>query len=252
MSTVAIAKGSQNAFVSPPNSTGTPVTINSAVTLTATAGQTASGGTRTLNMVLRNAANPNGFSGSNTYSVAAVGGVQVINVSVTVTVPVGKYGTFAVVATSTVSFTDGPASGSGDTCVTVVENGKAASKLGITMDSVKTVRRHDLVNMDVEIRNNGQSDADLTVDVFPVVFRSERTPGKVASVAERWGFANHGDEIVAQAKRVIKSGGAETFPFSVLADGPIGSSSEHVFRITGNLDGEDIDVCVGTGYSIAQ
>jgi hypothetical protein len=88
--------------------------------------------------------------------------------------------------------------------------------------------------------------------MIPVVFGGESPRGELASVTRPWGFVNHGEKVVMQEQRTIPSGDADTFPFSVLADGEIGSSSEYVFRITGTLDGEAIDVCVGTGYSIKE
>ena len=252
MSTVTVAKGSQNVFVAAPNTAGTAVPITSVVTLTPASGQSSVAGTYTLTMVLKNAANPNGFTGSNTYSVTASSGVQAINVTVTTTVPAGKYGTFAATATTTVSFTDGSVVGTGDTCATLVAKESASSKLGITKDSVKTVRRNELVNMDIEIKNNGQSDAELTIEVVPVVLEGGSMPEKLADVVETWGFTNHREKIVMQAQGTIEPGNATAFPFSVLADGEIGSSAEYIFRITGTLDGEEIDACVGTGYSIKE
>ena len=252
MSTVSVAKGMPSIVVAPPNASGTPVTVTSQVTLTPAAGQSSVAGTYTLTMFLKNAANPNGFSGSKTYNVVASSGIQAINVAVTATVPAGKYGTFAVTATTTVSFTDGNVVGSGDTCATVVAKDSATARLCITKDSVKTVRRHDLVNLDIEIKNNGHSDAQLTVEVAPVVLDGESMPEKLADVVETWGFTHHREKIVMQARETIEPGNATAFPFTVLADGEIGSSAEYIFRITGTLDGEVIDACVGTGFSITE
>jgi hypothetical protein len=184
--------------------------------------------------------------------VVASSGIQAINVAVTATVPAGKYGTFTVTATTTVTFTDGNVVGNGDTCATVVAKDSATARLCITKDSVKTVRRDDLVNMDIEIKNNGHSDAELTIEVVPVVLDGGGMPEKLADVVETWGFTHHREKIVMQAQETIEPGNSSVFPFTVLADGEIGSSAEYIFRITGTLDGEAIDACVGTGYSITE
>jgi hypothetical protein len=250
VSTVAIAKGSQAIFVAPPNAGGTPAVISSTVTLTPAAGATPIAGTYTLTLTLKNAANPNGFTGSHTYTVTATSGVQVVVVSVTVNVPTGKFGTFAVTGTTSVTFTDGVASAIGDTCATIVETASASAKLGISKDSVKIVKRYESVNMDIRIKNNGESDADLTVEAIPVVLGVAGKSGNLLAAVEKGSMTSHGEKVVMHEQRTILSGDADTFPFAVPADGEIGSSSEYVFRITGTLDGEAIDVCVGTGYSI--
>jgi hypothetical protein len=140
--------------------------------------------------------------------------------------------------------------GIGDTCATIVAKDSAFSNLKITKDSVKTVRRFDLVNMDIGIKNDGQSDAELTIEAVPVVIEGGTKSEESADVLETWGFVKNREKIVMKAQGTIKPGQATAFPFSVSADGEIGSSSEYIFRITGTLDGEAIDACVGTGYSI--
>lgn len=253
--TVTLAKGCQSYFVAPPNYSGTKVTINSAVTATAASGGQVYGGLfhpYMLTLTLSNAANPAGFSGSNTYFLNSATGTQSKGVAVDVTVGAGKYGTFNVTGSTTVDFSGGSVTGKGDTLVSVVEPKSAASKLKITKESVKVAKHHDSVNLDIKIKNKGNSDANLTVTMVAMPQGGKRAPARAARVGKS--FRSHAQfgRFMTQTRKSVAPGEEEIFSFSDTADGSVGSSVEYAYHITGTLDRESIDIWVGTGCAVSE